>query len=240
MQERKASLFIGIFVFEFYMPKQYIFADEAGDFEFSKKPQASKYFIISAVALDNCDVGAALLELRRKLVWEKQQLGAYFHASTDRQIIRDAVFQTLARYEFKIFAKILEKSKAQPSVRPTRERFYQYGWYYLFKFAAPKVVAKDSELMITTASVATKQGQKLFTAAVHDVLEQTVALKADKWVTDFTQAMADPCLQVADYCAWAIQRKWESSGKDLRSYDLIKDRIIYEYDLWRKGTTHFY
>jgi hypothetical protein len=21
--------------------------------------------------------------------------------------------------------------------------------------------------------------------------------------------MSDPCLQVADYCTWAIQRKWE-------------------------------
>lgn len=222
------------------MAKQYIFADEAGDFEFAKKPHVSKYFIVCAIALDSCEVGSALLELRRKLVWEKQQIGAYFHASTDRQPIRDEVFKTLAKHDFKIFTKILEKSKAKPSVRPTKERFYQYGWYYLFKYAAQKVIANDSELIITTASVATKRGQKLFTAAVQDVLQQTVNLPANKWVTDFTQAMADPCLQVADYCAWALQRKWESNSKDLRSYDLIRDRIVYEYDLWKRGTTHYY
>ena len=51
---------------------------------------------------------------------------------------------------------------------------------------------------------------------------------------------ADPCLQVADYCAWAIQRRWESGKQDIRSYDLIKDRITYEYDLFEKGTDHYY
>ncbi len=59
-----------------------------------------------------------------------------------------------------------------------------------------------------------------------------------KWATDFWPSGADPCLQVADYCAWAIQRKWEKG--DARSYDLIKDRITYEYDLWKKGEIHHY
>jgi hypothetical protein len=52
---------------------------------------------------------------------------------------------------------------------------------------------------------------------------------------------ADPCLQVADFCAWAIQRKWESKDKwDIRSFDLIKDRVTYEYDLFRPGNENFY
>jgi len=49
---------------------------------------------------------------------------------------------------------------------------------------------------------------------------------------------ADPCLQIADYCAWAIQRKWER--QDLRSYDLIRAKIRSEYDLWAKGTDYYY
>ena len=56
--------------------------------------------------------------------------------------------------------------------------------------------------------------------------------------TDFCPAAADPCLQVADYCAWALQRKWERN--DLRSYNLISDRITYEYDLWSRGDKHHY
>jgi predicted RNA-binding Zn-ribbon protein involved in translation (DUF1610 family) len=38
----------------------------------------------------------------------------------------------------------------------------------------------------------------------------------------------------------AIQRKWESNNKDVRSFDLIKDRVEYEYDLWKPGTQHYY
>jgi len=69
-------------------------------------------------------------------------------------------------------------------------------------------------------------------------MKQTLRVK--RWKTDFMPCAADPCLQVADYCAWAVQRKWESGGQDIRSYDLIKDRITYEYDLWGKGNTHYY
>jgi hypothetical protein len=44
---------------------------------------------------------------------------------------------------------------------------------------------------------------------------------------------SDPCLWVADYCTWAIQRKWERG--DTRSDDLIKDRIRSEFDIWERG-----
>lgn len=67
-------------------------------------------------------------------------------------------------------------------------------------------------------------------------MHQTV--KAKDWKTDFCPANADPCLQVADYCAWAIQRKYEKG--DDRSYVLIKDRISYEYELWAHGKKHYY
>jgi hypothetical protein len=51
-------------------------------------------------------------------------------------------------------------------------------------------------------------------------------------------AAADPGIQVADYCAWAIQRKWERG--DARSYDLIADKIDHEHEVWRGHTTTYY
>jgi hypothetical protein len=50
--------------------------------------------------------------------------------------------------------------------------------------------------------------------------------------------MADPCLQAADYCTWAIQKKWERGN--VRSYDLIAKRITRERDLWAHGPKHHY
>jgi hypothetical protein len=48
----------------------------------------------------------------------------------------------------------------------------------------------------------------------------------------------DPMLWVADYCAWAIQRKWETG--DTRSHKLIEEKISTEFDLWSVGQTHYY
>jgi hypothetical protein len=65
--------------------------------------------------------------------------------------------------------------------------------------------------------------------------------KVKDWRADFMPCHADPCLQVADYCAWAIFRKWESKDRwDIRSFDLIKDRITSEYDLFKPGKDYFY
>ena len=67
-------------------------------------------------------------------------------------------------------------------------------------------------------------------------MRQTKSVKA--WKADFMPAASDPCLQVADYCAWAVMKKWERG--DNRSFDLIKDRVTYEYDLFRTGKDHYY
>lgn len=219
--------------------RRYIFADEAGDFEFAKKKNVSRYFIACVVSMDSCDVGVELLKLRRDMLWDDVPVGEYFHACEDKQAVRDKVFELLAQHDFKIHAQIMEKSKAQPQIRESHHRFYQHCWLYLFRHAAPKIMAGGMpDLMVTAASIGTKKGQLAFSEAVKDVLTQTMKIRAKSWKTTFCPAMSDPCLQVADYCAWAIQRKWERG--DLRSYDLIKSKIVYEYDLWQRGTTHYY
>lgn len=218
------------------MPDKFIFADEAGCFTFEKKQGASKHFILCTIITDSCDVGTDLIALRRELAWAKAPMGDYFHACTDAQAVRDAVFDRIARHDFTIQATIMEKTKAQPKVRVDRPRFYKTGWYFHFRHGTAKHVASKNEALITAASIGNKKERLSFQGAVDDVMRQTVQAKA--WATDYWPAASDPCLQVADYCAWAIQRKWERG--DTRSYDLIKDRITYEYDLWAHGTTHYY
>jgi hypothetical protein len=221
------------------MSRLFIFADEAGCFNFSRKPGASRYYIVCTISCHACaSLGASLLELRRQLIWEKAPVGEYFHASEDRQIIRDRVFAELQKHSFSVQATIMEKSKAYPHIRPTNHRFYQYGWFYHFKHAAPKIVTKGiTELHITTASVGTHKGQAKFSAVVNDVVQQVIS-GSRKYRTNFCKAIADPCLQAADYCTWAIQKKWELN--DLRSYNLIKGRIRHEVDIWSHGTVHHY
>lgn len=221
------------------MSRLYIFADEAGCMEFARKPNVSRYFIATTVAMTSCDVGHALTELRRELAWGGHELGDYFHAAHDKQAVRDEVYKLICQHDFTVQATILEKSKAQPQTRKDRPRFYQYAWYYHFKFNAKKIVGDATELMVVTASLGTKRDKAAFQGAVLDVLRQTIPNVTYK--PNFCPASVDPCLCVADYCAWAIQRKWESpEQRDTRSYDLIKDRITHEYESWAHGKEHYY
>ena len=218
------------------MAKKYIFSDEAGCFTFRRAPNISKYFIVCTLTTGSCDVGHSLLNLRRKLVWDGAPLGNYFHASTDKQIVRDAVFEEICKHPFFIQATIMEKSKARPQVSISKDRVYKTGWYFHFKHSLEPHTNPNDEYQITAASIGTKKSQAVFTNAVNDVIQQH--LPRDQWATFFCAAAADPCLQVVDYCTWAIQRKWERG--DVQSYNLIKDRITYEYDLWSHGTKHQY
>jgi Protein of unknown function (DUF3800) len=218
------------------MPRKYIFTDEAGDFAFKRGPNVSNYFIVCSVTLDTCDVGETLLRLRRELAWEKMPIGDCFHAAEDRQGVRDRVFAAVRNEHFRVDATILEKAKAQAHIRKTDDTFYKYAWWYHFKHIGPQVAYRADELHINTASVGTKKGQAIYTNAVNNVVQQV--LSGVKWVTTFTPAACDPCLQLADYCTWAIQRKWEKN--DERSYALIQGRIASEFNLWRTGRTYYY
>jgi hypothetical protein len=218
------------------MPNKLLFADEAGCFTFKKQQGASRYFILCTAAMEDDAIATSLLALRRQLAWEGAELGDYFHATEDKQAVRDAVFATILKHPFTVQATIMEKSKAQPQVRRSRARFYQTGWYFHFKWGMQDQFKAEHEALITSACLGTKKERIAFQSAVDDVMHQTMRVK--EWKTDFMPAAADPGLQVADYCAWAFQRKWE--GGDTRSYDLIKDRITYEYDLWQKGKDHHY
>jgi len=177
------------------MPNKFIFADEAGCFTFNRQPNVSKYFILCTIIMESCDVGTKLLDLRRRLAWDGYELGDYFHATTDRQAVRDEVYKVITLADFSIQATIMEKSKAEPQVRKTKPRFYQYGYFYLFKFGATKHLNNQSEALVTTASLGTKKERAAFQEAVADVMSQTKKVK--DWRADFLPCHADPCLRAS-------------------------------------------
>jgi hypothetical protein len=219
------------------MARRFVFADEAGCFNFSRNPKASRYYILCTLTCDACDdLGSSLLDLRRRLIWDKYPIGEYFHASEDKQVVRDEVFGLLQKKSFTIQATIFEKSKAYPRIRPTNHMFYQYAWFYHFKHVAPKIAKAKDELHITAASVGTHKGQVHFSNAVESVVRQIAITNVTR--TNFCRSVADPCLQAVDYCTWAIQKKWETGN--ILSYNLIKNRVTHEVDSWSHGTTHHY
>lgn len=215
------------------MGRKYLFVDEAGNFDFSAR--GSKYFILTSVALDGCTVGDELLELRRVLIWEGIELSDAFHATSEKQAVRDRVYALLQGHRFRIDATIFEKCKTQPS-RQSEEALYALAWYQHMKYVAPRIAHADDELMVVGASISTNRRRADFARAVAEVVHQTARTATVR--TAYWPANTDPCLQVADYCCWAIQRKWERD--DPRSYVLIQDKIRSEFEPFRVGRTIYY
>ena len=218
------------------MTRQHVFADEAGNFDFRRADNVSRYFVVCTVVMPSCEAANHLLDLKRRLAWDQRPVGDYFHAANDAQVVRDAVFEEMARHDFTIQATILDKHKAQPQTRTTDATFYSYAWFYHFRYGLRSVLKDTDEVHVTAASIGTKRSQADFTDAVRKVVKQLAGKQ--KVRTSFWPCQSDPCLQLTDYCTWAIQRKWERG--DLRAYDLIRDRITYEHDTFEKGTVEYY
>lgn len=219
------------------MARIHVFADEAGNFDFSSKTGATKHFILTTVTMGDFRPGNALLDLRRQLAWEGHHQGTDdFHATEEVQSVRDRVFAELAKWDFRVDATILEKRKTQPHLRGDDVRFYKLAWYLHFKYLARAITRAGDELLVMGASLGTKKKREGFHGAIHDVVDQTtrdVHFRTVSWA-----GASDPCLWIADYCCWAIQRKWERG--DTRSYDLISSKVRSEFDVFRAGGKTFY
>jgi hypothetical protein len=217
------------------MGNRYVFADEAGNFDFSNHQSATRYFILCTVTADHCEAGDALLRLRRDLGWKGVHLDRVFHATEDPQAVRDEVFAVLSGIDFRVDATILEKCKARPHLR-SGTHLYKMAWYLHFKHVAPRVALPDDRMFVAASSLGTKKGRHALHSAIDDVVRQVAPCRSHCvafWPTD-----SDPCLQVADYCTWAIQRKWERG--DTRSHMLIAPKIRSEFDVWRIGQVRYY
>jgi hypothetical protein len=130
-----------------------------------------------------------------------------------------------------------KKAKRDPAVRADESTFYQYAWYYHAKFIIPLAINKGHDLLVTAAALEMKKGKAAFKLAFNNVVQQTAP--NTKWAADFPMSASDPCLQAADYCAWAIQRKWEMNDPAVRD-KYLGAKIATEFDLWRSGTHHWY
>jgi hypothetical protein len=216
-----------------------LFADEAGCLTFNRSPNVSRYFILCSVIMKDDGLMIDLMRLRRRLAWQHEPIGEFFHAAPDRQSVRDQVFGVLGQHDFTVQATILEKSKAHSGIRATEEKFYRYCWYRHFDDALGGQLREGSSSLLSSAAIGTRRQRAVFRAALDDAAAKH--LPPNSWRTNIVPAANDPGIQVADYCAWAIQRKWESSNcSDTRSYDLIRDRITHESDVWREQSRHYY
>lgn len=215
----------------------YIFLDEGGNLDFSRK--GTKYFTLSSISLPRPFLLDADLHNLKFDILECDLDLQRFHAAEDLQAIRDCVFKVIQSRiaTFRIDALVVEKVKTGPALQPV-ERFYPKMLGYLLRHIIAQVHWKafDEVIVITdTLPVAKKRD------AIQKGIKQTLSrmLPADvKYRVLHHTSHSSMGLQAADYCNWAIYRKWESG--DTRSYVLIQNAIRSEFDIFAKGQTCYY
>jgi hypothetical protein len=220
--------------------RKYMFSDESGDLQCRADPNVSKFFAVGTLTLTEdqlADIRAALISLRDELAWRSHGLDSSFHATCDQQHVRDEVFKVLAARDFRFDVTLLEKRKAMPRVRLDEPTLFQYAWYYHLRYVAPRVFTERDEVLIVAAELGTKKMRKAFRGAIEGVMTQCVPYKVKRNLA-FWRDESEPALQAVDYLTWAVTRFYERN--DRRSYEVIKDRIRSEFDLFAPGTTYYY
>ena len=216
------------------MAERYVFADESGNFDFSLSKGASRYFILTTVTMSDCRAGDLLAQLRRQLTWQGHDVGRPFHACEDKPAVRHAVFDLLKTLPIRIDATALEKRKAEPHLH-NEQALYKMGWFLHFKHVAPLAATRQDKLLVVAASLGTKKTRGLFRESVEDVVRQ---VSPARHRVAFWEADSDPCIQVADYCCWAVQRSWELGD---RSYlEILGSKVKSNKDIFAPGGTFYY
>lgn len=227
------------------MGRKYLFADEHGNFDFRDHSVVAngptRYFAVGTAMVEHEDhvaeLRGRLARVSDEVTWRGLPHNGHFHASEDKQEVRDAVYAAIADLEVTFDVTVLEKSKAQPRLYSSDELFFQYAWYYHLKFLSQRYFRSGDEWLILAGSLDVKKKRKAFIESVDDVVEQCVATDIKRRVL-FRDAKVEPGLQVADYGLWAVMRTFNSG--DTRSEEAIQSKVRHVYDLFAIGTRHYY
>jgi len=215
----------------------YIFIDEGGNFDFS--PKGSKYFTLTGVRLTRpFGFDPHLTELRFDILEEGLSL-EYFHATEDRQYVRDRVLHVIGNglRSIHVDCVVVEKRKTSPSMRED-VRFYPEMMGYLLQYVFRGIHTDGvSEVIVITDRIPVSKKRNVVEKAVKTTLERMLPGGLPYRVIHHDSKSCSG-LQVADYINWAIQRKWER--EDARSYALVKHAIKTEFDIFQNGATYWY
>ncbi len=216
---------------------KYIFIDESGNSDFS--PSGTRYFTFTSLLSQRPFLfSEQLAELKYDLMDDGLDVES-FHASEDRQSTRNKVFDVIRdnHNSLRIDSIVIEKAKTDPSLQSV-ERFYPKMLGYLLKYVVdsiqPDVLDK---VIVITDSLPVRKRRKAIEKAIKITLAEMLPEGLEYQIVHH-DSKSNFGLQIADYCSWAIFRKWER--EDARSYGTLGRIIRSESDIFSSGQKLYY
>jgi hypothetical protein len=215
----------------------YLYVDESGNFDFS--PGGTKFFVMTCVAVSRpFPVQHRLLDVRYDQLESGLDL-QYFHASEDRQVVRDEVFGAIVEEmsEYRAYSVVIRKSRTDPSLRAP-ESLYPLAFEWLMKYILPRRCGEEVEtIVVITDDLPERNKRRAMEKGVKMALKPLIP-PDKRYHLYHHQSRTDINLQIADYFGWAVYRKWEND--DSRSYDLVSSAIAAEGELFAGAGEEYY
>lgn len=215
------------------MDSIFVFIDESGNFDFSVN--GTQHFVMTAVICrEPIMTASAMQKLKYKLLGSGTDV-SNFHASEEKQYVRDQVFPLIAQME-SISAHTLwiDKHNAAPSMQNTSKIYSLFGGAiakYLLK-ALP--VEKYEQVILIFDKALTKKNENAFLATVKPALQELNR----PFKIYFHSVNLDFNGQVADYIAWAHYVNLEKA--EHRPISSLPLRLRDEFNLFRNAHTRYY
>ena len=223
----------------------FIFIDESGNFDFSTN--GTKYFVLSAVSTLSPLGKERLEEIKYELMKNGINL-EYFHAAEDKQIVRNQVYSFIERLEdIEIDSVIVQKNKTNPSLyiltkkkkSKKGEKLYTKVLQNLLQYIFCRYdnSTKIDQVVVVLSSIFDANKRKLIEKTIKVYLKK---IYSKPFYLYFHENRSDKNTQIADYCCWAIYRKWTDG--EIRPYNAVKkgNKIKSEFDIFETGSTLYY
>lgn len=214
-------------------------------------PDAPRFFMLGMVQCEcEPDVTDALEQLRSDLLSRPLYSGIpsmqenagktakHFHAKDDHAEVRAKVFERLCELDFRFFAIIKDMREVRRYVRE-RNRLhasYRYKPDELYDLTARMLFKQRLHKEDRYRIVFARRGKKDRTRRLMTELKSTRQRFLDEngFMSDAELEILpaypwdSPCLQVADYCLWALQRCYERH--EARFIQAIWDKVSLIHD----------
>lgn len=215
----------------------YLFLDEGGNFDFS--PSGTRYFILTSVATRRPFPAQASLDEYKHDCLEYGLDTEYFHCTDDNTRVRRKVFELIAEHldSLRIDCLVVEKPKTGPALREDK-RFYPEMLGYLLRYVIPREIRNGvDEVIVITDTIPIQKKRQAIEKAIKGALAMMLPACMRYRILHHA-SRSHYGLQIADYCNWAVFRKWQKG--EVEFYDLIKPAVTSEFEIFRTGTTLYY
>ncbi len=211
----------------------YVFLDESGNLDFSNN--GTKNYVLAAVVTEN---PLATSQELQDLKYEHLRGDidtTYFHASEDKQAIRNDVIARLQRMSNTINVHYIhaQKNKTHPTLQNTPDFYGRLGTT-LVKFIVTWKTSNYDEVVIVFDKALTNKEQKAFLSQIKPELKKI----GKPYHIYFHQTLLDFNGQIADYFAWAKYVSLERN--ELRPIQALSSIPMTHFDLFKRGTKLWY